>query len=81
MFGKFRKMKSRLFLMLAVVVVNAFFAVAAFAQTPEPPMTVTEIITAGTDLITDFNLIPYITVAAVVSVAVYLYARFRRASR
>lgn len=54
---------------------------AAFAQTPEPPMTVSEIITTASGVITDFNLMPFITVAAVIGVAIYLYARVRRSSR
>ncbi|MBW4435893.1 MAG: hypothetical protein KME04_02120 [Pleurocapsa minor GSE-CHR-MK-17-07R] len=52
-----------------------------FAQTPVPPMTITEITGAATDLVTDFNLFPFITVMAVISTAIYLYARFRRSSR
>jgi len=79
MFAKF----SRKFLSVFVVVMalGAFGVTAAFAQTPEPPMTVAEIITAGSGLVTDFGLMPYITVAAIVGIAVVLYARFRRASR
>lgn len=77
----FRNFRSRILVLFSVLVVAAFSAVAAFAQTPEPPMTVAEIITAGSGLVTDFGLMPYITVAAIVGIAVVLYSRFRRASR
>lgn len=77
----FRKFRSRFVVLFAVMALMALSAVAAFAQTPEPPMTVDEIITAGSGLVQDFGLMPYITVAAIVGIAVVLYARFRRASR
>jgi hypothetical protein len=65
----------------AFVAVIMALPLAAFAQTPVPPLGVDDIIASGTSLVTDFNLFPFITVMAVISTAVYLYARFRRSSR
>lgn len=67
-------------LMLLTVVSMLVMPMAAFAQTEEP-MSVGEIITSASGVINDFNLMPFITVAAVVGVAVYLFARIRRSAR
>lgn len=44
-------------------------------------MTVAQILTEASGIVTDWGLTPFITVSAVVGVAAYLYARLRRSSR
>lgn len=79
--SRFSRLSLRQRLIGLMVVSMLALPLAAFAQTPEPPMTVSEIITTASGVITDFNLMPFITVAAVIGVAIYLYARVRRSSR
>lgn len=79
---RFSRLTLRQRLVGLMVVAMLALPFAAFAQvTPEPPMGVDEIITTASGVITDFNLMPFITVAAVIGVAIYLYARVRRSSR
>lgn len=78
---RFSRLTVRQRLMLLTVVAMFVMPLAAFAQTEEPPMSPAEIITTASGVINDFNLMPFITVAAVIGVAVYLYARIRRSSR
>lgn len=80
--SRFSRLTLRQRLIGLMVVAMLAMPLAAFAQvTPEPPMGVDEIITTASGVITDFNLMPFITVAAVIGVAIYLYARVRRSSR
>lgn len=77
---RFSRLSFRQRLVGLMVLAMLALPMAAFAQTPEP-MDVAEIITTASGVINDFNLMPFITVAAVIGVAVYLYARVRRSSR
>lgn len=77
-------MKRRSLVILVVLVcVFALGVVSASAQTatPVPAPTVATILADSSDIVTDWGLLPFITVSAVVGVAAYLYARLRRSSR
>lgn len=79
--GRFTRLTIRQRLLLLTVVAMFVMPLAAFAQTPVPPMTPAEIITAGSAVINDFGLMPFITVSAIVGVAIFLFVRVKRGAR
>lgn len=77
-----RKAVDNRLLLMALVVMALFGNVlAAAAQTPEPPPTISEMTTMAYDVIDNFGVSPIIWVGAVVGIAVLVFARIKRASR
>jgi len=76
----FRKLNARL-LVLAVVVLGVLASVLpAMAQTPEPPPSMSEMLSSGQSIITDLGVLPIVFVGAIVFIAVTLFRRFKRAA-
>jgi len=75
-----RKVSLKVQLALLSVLALAVFALPTFAQTPEPPPSMAEMLTSGQSIITDLGVLPIIFVGAIVFIAVQLFRRFKRAA-
>lgn len=72
---------ARVRFVLVLAAVFCLGAVSAFAQTPVPPPTTTELVTGATGVFTDAGVTVVVFATAIISLGTMLYRKFRGASR
>lgn len=81
MFALLRKLSPRQMVVLMALAVMSLSFAAVGAQTPEPALSSSDLITTGTDLIQTFGIMAVITAGAIIGIAVYLFKRFKTGAR
>lgn len=74
-------LRKRFVVLTAVPVVALVGVIPAMAQTPVPPPTASELVTAGSSLMSSTGVAPVIFAGAIIGVAVYLFRRFKTGAR
>jgi type II secretory pathway component PulF len=76
----FRKISLKVRIAALALAVMLVSAVAAFAQATPEAYSSTTLLSAGSDMMNTWNLWPFVIVAAVVGIVVYLLRRARKAT-